>query len=177
MTQKTLPTSFLEGCSSLESIELPTTLTTINTDAFYGCSKLANVTLHEGITTIYNRAFQNCKLSSVTIPSTVTSIGSAAFQGNPTTSVVWLPANCSIGTGDNAPFFSSSSKITSFTFGDQVQTVPSYICYKMNQLDTIVLPPSVSHQPAGDAEDAAYKFLGRLFLAGVYRTADYVNDH
>ena len=140
VTQKTLPTSFLEGCSSLESIELPTTLTTINTDAFYGCSKLANVTLHEGITTIYNRAFQNCKLSSVTIPSTVTSIGSAAFQGNPTTSVTWLPKTCSIGTGDNAPFYSTSSKITSFVFGDSVQTIPGYLCYKMNKLENIALP-------------------------------------
>ena len=144
VTQKTLPASFLEGCTSLESIELPATLTTISSDAFYGCSKLANVTLHEGITTIYNRAFQNCKLAQITIPSTVTSIGSAAFQGNPTTSVTWLPKTCSIGTGDNAPFYSTNSKITSFTFGDSVQTVPSYICYKMSLLDTIVLPPSVS---------------------------------
>ena len=144
VTQKTLPVSFFEGCTSLESIELPATLTTISTDAFYGCSKLANVTLHEGITTIYNRAFQNCKLAQITIPSTVTSIGSSAFQGNPTTSVTWLPKTCSISTGDAAPFYSTNSKITSFTFGDSVQTVPSYICYKMSLLDTIVLPPSVS---------------------------------
>ena len=144
VTQKTLPVSFFEGCTSLESIELPATLTTISTDAFYGCSKLANVTLHEGITTINQRAFQNCKLAQITIPSTVTSIGSAAFQGNPTTSVTWLPKTCSIGTGDSAPFYSTNSKITSFTFGDSVQTVPSYICYKMSLLDTIVLPPSVS---------------------------------
>ena len=144
VTQKTLPISFLEGCTSLESIELPATLTTINQDAFYGCSKLANVTLHEGITTINQRAFQNCKLAQITIPSTMTSIGSAAFQGNPTTSVTWLPKTCSISTGDSSPFYSTNSKITSFTFGDSVQTVPSYICYKMSLLDTIVLPPSVS---------------------------------
>lgn len=143
VTQKTLPQSFLEGCIALETIELPATLTTISTDAFYGCTSLKNVNLHEGITTIYNRAFYNCKLSSVTIPSTVTSIGNAAFKSNPLTSVIWLPKNCSIGTGEDAPFYSTSSQITSFTFGDSVQTIPAYLCKNMSRLDTVVLPPSV----------------------------------
>ena len=143
VTQKTLPTSFLEGCTSLESIELPETLTTISTDAFYGCTKLANVkNLHEGLETIYQRAFYNCALTSVTIPSTVTSIGNGAFKGNPLTSVTWLPANCSIGSADDAPFYNCST-ITSFTFGDQVETVPAYICRGLSKIDTIVLPPSV----------------------------------
>ena len=143
VTQKTLPTSFLEGCSSLESIELPATLTTINTDAFYGCSKLSNVNLHEGITTINQRAFYNCNLTSVTIPSTVTSVGSGAFKGNPLTTVVWKPVTCTIGTGEDAPFYSTNSQITKFTFGDQVETVPSYLCKNMSKIDTIVLPQSV----------------------------------
>jgi len=143
-TQKTLPASFFEGCTALESIELPATLTTINSDAFYGCSNLSNVNLHEGLTTINHRAFYNCKLDTIVIPSTVTSIGNGAFKGNPTTSVTWLPKTCSIGTDDSAPFYSTSSKITSFVFGDSVQTIPSYLCKYMSKLDTIVLPPSVS---------------------------------
>ena len=143
VTQQTLPVSFLEGCTSLESIELPATLTTISTDAFYGCSKLSSITLHEGLTAINLRAFYNCKLTDITIPSTVTSIGSKAFQSNPLVSVTWLPKNCSIGTDDSAPFYSTNSKITSFTFGDSVQVVPAYLCKNMSLLDTIVLPPSV----------------------------------
>ena len=143
-TQQTLPTSIFEGCSGLESIELPATLTTINQDAFYGCSKLGSINLPEGLTTIYQRAFQNCKLESVTIPSTVTSIGSSAFKGNPTKSVTWLPANCSISTGDNAPFYSTSSQITSFVFGDSVKTIPGYLCYQMNKLDSVALPEKLT---------------------------------
>ncbi|MBQ2190690.1 MAG: leucine-rich repeat domain-containing protein, partial [Paludibacteraceae bacterium] len=144
VTQKTLPVSFFEGCSSLESIELPATLTTISTDAFYGCSKLRNVNLHEGIINIGIRAFVNCKLTNITIPSTVTSIGSKAFQGNPTTSVTWLPKTCSIGSDDNAPFYSTSSQITSFVFSDSVKTIPGYLCYKMNKLTNIALPESLT---------------------------------
>jgi hypothetical protein len=144
ITQKTLPISIFEGCTALESIELPATLTTISTDAFYGCSSLKNINLHEGITTINQRAFVNCKLDTIIIPSTVTSIGSSAFKGNPTKSVTWLPANCSVGTGENAPFYSTSSKITSFVFGDSVKTIPGYLCYQMNKLDSVALPEKLT---------------------------------
>ena len=144
VTQKTLPISFMEGCSSLESIELPATLTTISADAFYNCSKLANVNLHEGLTTIGARAFWGCKLTEITIPSTVASIGNAAFKGNPMTTIVWKPADCSIGSDSEAPFYSTNSQVTSFTFADGVELVPAYICKNMSLLDTIVLPASVN---------------------------------
>ena len=136
-------TSAFENCSNLQSITLPTSVTTINTDAFYGCSKLGNVNLEEGLTTINTRAFWGCNLTSVTTPSTVTSIGNAAFKGNPLTSVTWLPPTCSIGSDDSAPFYSTSSQITSFTFGDKVEEIPAYLCKYMSKLDTVVLPPSV----------------------------------
>ena len=144
VTQKTLPVSFFEGCTALETIELPATLITISQDAFYGCTSLKEINLHEGLTTIGQRAFYNCKLTSVTIPSTITSMGNKAFVGCPLTSVTWKPVTCSIGSDDSAPFYSTSSKITKFTFGDQVETIPAYLCKNMSLIDTIVLPPSVS---------------------------------
>mgnify|MGYP003450808111 FL=1 len=121
-------TSAFEALTNLQSVTLPSSITAINTDAFYGCSNLKNVNLHEGLTTINQRAFQYCKLTNITIPSTVSSIGNKAFQNNPTTSVTWLPKTCDTGSDDSAPFYSTSSKITSFTFGDSVQTIPAYLC-------------------------------------------------
>ena len=143
-TQKTLPASIFEGCTALESIELPTTLTTINQDAFYGCTSLAEINLHEGITTINKRAFYNCKLTTLTVPSTVTSVGENVFSGNPLKSVVWKPVNCSVYTGSYAPFNNSMSQLTDFTFGDQVETVPSYLCNGMSKVEEISLPATVT---------------------------------
>ncbi len=143
VTQQTIPSNFLAGCSSLESIELPTTVTTISTDAFYYCSKLKSINLPEGLQNIYSEAFRHCNFDSITIPSTVTSIGNRAFQDNPLTKVKWLPVNCSIGSTTDAPFYGSPSTITSFTFGDQVEIVPNYLCYSMKQLDTVVLPQNL----------------------------------
>ena len=136
-------TSAFEALTNLQSVVLPSTITTINSDAFYGCSKLGSVNLPEGLTAINLRAFYNCNLTNITIPSTVTSIGNKAFQGNATTSVTWLPVNCSIGSDDSAPFYSTSSQIKSFTFGPNVEVIPAYLCKYMSLLDTVVLPPSV----------------------------------
>jgi len=52
--------------------------------------------------------------------------------------------NCTTGTDDSAPFYSTSSKITSFTFGENVQKIPAYLCKNMNKLDSIILPPTVT---------------------------------
>ena len=136
-------TSAFEGCSDLQKVTLPASVTVIGTDAFYGCTKLGSVNLEEGLTTINQRAFYNCNLTEITVPSTVTSVGNAAFKGNATTTVVWNPVTCSIGSDESAPFYSTDSKITSFTFGDKVEVVPAYICKNMSKIEEIVLPPSV----------------------------------
>lgn len=137
-------TSAFEALTNLQSVILPSSITAINTDAFYGCTKLGSVNLHEGLTTINQRAFQYCKLTNITIPSTVSYIGSKAFQNNPTTSVTWLPKTCDTGSDDSAPFYSTSSKITSFVFGDSVQVIPASLCYMMNKLENIVLPEKLT---------------------------------
>ena len=142
-SQQTIPANFLASCTSLESIELPSTLKNINSDAFNNCTSLKSINFPEGLLTIGADAFRNCKLDTITIPSTVTSIGNRAFQNNPTTTVTWLPPTCSIQSSTDAPFYSSSSQITKFTFGDQVETIPAYLCYKMGILDTVALPASL----------------------------------
>ena len=138
--------SLFYGCKALPSITLPQSITIINSSAFYGCEGLTSITLHEGITSLGSSAFYNSGLTSVTIPSTMTSIGAKAFYGcGALTKVVWNAINCSIETGSDAPFYNRSDLITSFTFGDQVQKIPAYLCQYMTNLESVVIPASVNY--------------------------------
>ncbi len=71
-----------EGCSSLTSVNIPSSVTKIGYRAFYGCSRLTSVTIPYSVKEIGGQAFYGCsRLTSITIPSSVRSIGRDAFNG------------------------------------------------------------------------------------------------
>lgn len=91
---KTIGSNAFRESASLESINLPNTITTIGNFAFAQCSKLDNVILPNRLTAINARAFRECaSLSSITIPDTVTAIGDYAFYRCPKLASVTLSSN------------------------------------------------------------------------------------
>ena len=156
-------------CDGLTTITLPESLKSIGRDTFFYCFSLASVTMGNSVTSIGNSAFSYCRsLTSITLPESVTSIGSDAFSGcsglttitipesvtsigsdsfadcTNLTSVTWNARDCHSG---GSLFGSSSSsdntRITTFTFGDQVEQIPSRLCQGMSGLTTITIPESV----------------------------------
>ena len=80
-----------DGCESLESITLPSTVTDIGVETFIGCKSLREVVLNEGLRKIEGSSFGCCSsLESITIPSSVVEIGSWAFHGCSSLRVVVL---------------------------------------------------------------------------------------
>ena len=70
------------GCTGLNSVTIPNSVTSIGKEAFSGCTGLNSVTIPNSVTSIGSSAFYNCTgLTSVTIPNSVTSIGDKAFSG------------------------------------------------------------------------------------------------
>ena len=76
----TIGNSAFYGCTSLQNITIPDSVTSIGDSAFYGCTGLTGVTIGNGVTKIGNFVFYGCSsLTSFTIPEGVTSIGGSAF--------------------------------------------------------------------------------------------------
>ncbi|WP_295076919.1 leucine-rich repeat domain-containing protein [Ruminococcus sp.] len=70
------------GCTSLESISLPSSLETINDLAFSDCKALKELKLNDGLKSIVGAAFQNCTgITELTIPDSVTSMGEHMLKG------------------------------------------------------------------------------------------------
>jgi len=72
--------SAFNGCTSLQSVTLPSTVTELEDWAFWGCFELVELQLNEGLEIIGQDAIQYCQsLRSVTVPSTVTVLDNLAF--------------------------------------------------------------------------------------------------
>ena len=144
MTELVIPNSVTRvgdyafyNCSGLTSVAIPNSVTSIGRSAFEGCSGLTSIEIPNSVTSIGYYAFYKCTgLTSVTIGNSVTSIGERTFYGcSSLTSVVW--------NAKNGPSYNFGSQITSFTFGDEVETIPASCCSGMNKLTSITIPDNV----------------------------------
>ena len=57
-----IPHSMFSGCTSLESINIPSSITTIGDYAFSACKSLKNVTVTSGTTNYGSHVFDDCKI-------------------------------------------------------------------------------------------------------------------
>ena len=133
-------------CSKLLTLTIPNTVTKICSYTFSNCKNLSIVTLSDSLKTIEEYAFNGCSgLSFITIPESVSEIGKYAFNGClGLTTVTWNAKNCGSPTDYfYAPFFGLTN-IKNLNFGNEVESVPSYLCNGLTGLTSLTIPASVT---------------------------------
>ena len=101
------------GCSSLTSIIIPYSVTSIEYGAFNGCSSLTSINISPSVTRIGERTFDGCSsLTSIDIPSSVTSIGERTFDGCSSLTSINIPSSV---TRIEDGAFASCSSLTTIT--------------------------------------------------------------
>ena len=130
------------GCTSLTSVTIPSSVTSIVGYAFDGCTSLTSVTIPDSVTSIGEFAFHNCKsLTSVTIPSSVTSIDKYAFCYCGSLTSVTIPDSVtSIGYGA----FINCKSLTSVTIPNSVTSIDKYAFSECTSLTSVTIPNSVT---------------------------------
>lgn len=134
--------SIFQGCTELDTVILPNTLTGIGGSAFQGCTKLSGIIIPDLVTTVGNSAFFNCtNLTLVIVGNSVRTIGSSAFQGCSKVSEIIIPSSVTT-IGGSA--FSACSKLSSLTFGSSVETIGDRAFSRCISLTTVSIPATVT---------------------------------
>lgn len=129
------------GCNSLTSVLIPTSVTSINNSAFYGCSGLTSITIPSSVTSIADHTFSDCSgLTSVSISTSATTIGAYAFSRCSGLTSVSIP---SLVTFISNSAFWGCSGLTSVSIPNSVQMIGDGAFLSCNKLTSVFIPSSV----------------------------------
>ena len=149
LTSVNIPSSVTEidrgafsGCSSLTSVNIPSSVKWIGESTFSGCSSLTSVNIPSSVTVIGGYAFSGCSsLTSVNIPSSVTEIRESTFSGCSSLTSVNIPSSVAY-IGDCA--FQDCSSLTSINIPSSVTEIREYAFDGCSSLISVKIPSSVT---------------------------------
>ncbi len=149
-----LPNYAFDGCKSLKTVKLPTTVTELGTYVFRDCTELNDLTFEstlaeDGVTKVWNLekignyAFANTKsLTTLEMPSSVKTFGTYMFNKSGITEIV-IPAGV-----ETIPTyaFESAVNLKSVTFaeGSVLEGIGNYAFKNTTALPAITLPASLT---------------------------------
>lgn len=153
----------------VQTVQLPSTLTTIRYGAFQNCTQLRQVTIPDSVTFIEGGAFQNCSaLQTVTVPQNVSYLGASVFSGCTSLSSATLPQgitkiasglfeNCSALsnvqvsnslTAIGSRAFAGTSALSAFPFSQTLTSIGAE-SFSGSGITCANLPQSVAYLGAG----------------------------
>ena len=147
-------------CTSLTSVDIPSSIRYIDEDAFYGCTSLTDVTLHEGLLYIYGWAFNGCSsLYNLTLPNSVKNLGRGFIRGTGI-SHLDLPAGLTrIGTN----VFAECQNLKTITIGPNIRDIDLY-AFQNSGIESIVIPDNIQNIDSyafADCNDLGSVYIGK----------------
>ncbi|MDE5999214.1 MAG: leucine-rich repeat domain-containing protein [Bacteroidaceae bacterium] len=140
------------GCSSLTSVEIPSSVTSLGEACFFGCSSLVSIVVdannpvydsREGCNAIIetgsNTMIAGCK--STSIPPSVTSLGNGCFSGCSSLTSVEIPSSV---TSLGNSCFSDCSSLTSVEIPSSVTSLGDNCFRNCSSLTSVEIPSSVT---------------------------------
>ena len=136
-------------CNALTNITLPNSLIKIENDTFAGCKALTNITLPDSLIEIGKDAFKSSGLTSITIPESVTTVGDAAFLYCDSLSAFYGKGatednRCLVIDGVIKAFASANYESDTYTIPYGATTVGDNAFSNLTILTEIVIPESVT---------------------------------
>lgn len=147
--------------TTLKTVNLGSTVKTVNEGAFKNCTKLTKVTYNKKITKIADSTFSGCKsLKSFTVTTSIKSIGEAAFKNCTALKSFKLAKNVkSVG----ASAFSGCKKLSKFTYNSTVKSVAGSTFKNCTALKSIKLGKKV--KKIGGSAFAGCKKLSKVTVS------------
>ena len=110
------------NCTHLKSVIISDNIVVVGADAFAYCDSLTSITIGKGVQQFLMERY--------------------CFQGcTHIDTIYWNAINCS--DMSSVLFYSTRSNIKSFTFGDQVEHIPSRLCDSLVNIQQITFPRSI----------------------------------
>lgn len=129
------------GCTSLETVDMPTTLTRIGSNAFNGCVKLSAMDIPDSVTLIGAGAFNGCsELASVKLPKAIHELANDIFRGCVSLTTIKLHGNIK-NIGSYA--FADCRELRALSIPPGIKTIGAYAFSGCFGLTEILLPGTV----------------------------------
>ncbi|MFI3143628.1 leucine-rich repeat protein [Streptococcus suis] len=164
-----IPASILAG-TSVEEIQLPSSVETIDSYAFSENKYLKKINLKDGVKAIHSGAFAgNTSLAQVELPEGLEYIADSAFNG--TTSLTSIVIPTSVKGISYSAFFDSG--LTSIQLPENLETIDNY-AFSSTRLSEVKLPASLKY--LGWGAFANIESLKRVEINSDIETGHYSNS-
>ena len=126
------------GLTSVNEVNLPPTLKTINEKAFYGFTKLKAITIPQSVTSIGQQAFSGCTdLRSVTIYSNNLSLSGVFPDSKSVEKLIY-------GEGCTKAVSTGLTSVSEVSLPQTLQTIETNTFYNFSNLKSVTIPTSVT---------------------------------